>query len=108
MARSETHDPSTRIAADRIRRDERRRRRQVEDIARLIRTHRSERKLSQQQLGDRARTSHSAISRIESGSHGITVDTLQRIAQALGVNLVITFESGGRKRVRRSVRLYWP
>ena len=63
---------------------------------------------SQKELTDRAGTSHSAISRIESGRYGITLDTLQRIAQALGVDLILTFETGGWKRARRSVRLERP
>jgi transcriptional regulator with XRE-family HTH domain len=80
----------------------------MEELARHIRSHRTAQKLSQRELAERAGTSHSAISRIESGRHRITVDTLQRIAQALGVDLILTFESGGRRRVRRSVRLERP
>jgi transcriptional regulator with XRE-family HTH domain len=35
-----------------------------------------------------------AISRIESGRHKTSVETLQRLARALGVRLVLGFESG--------------
>ena len=74
----------------------------------MIRSHRSARNLSQKELAERVGTSHSAISRIESGRYGMTVDTLQRIAQALGVDLILSFETGGWKRVRRSVGLERP
>jgi len=107
MTPTGTPGPGTHRAATRAQRDEQRRRRQLEELARVIRQHRTARKLSQKELAERAGTSHSAISRIESGLHGITLDTLQRIAQALRVDLIMTLESGGRgwRPVRRSVRL---
>jgi transcriptional regulator with XRE-family HTH domain len=39
-------------------------------------------------------TSHSAVSRIESGQHKTSFETLRRIAKALNVRLVIGFEAG--------------
>ena len=36
-------------------------------------------------------SSHSAISRIESGQHATTVQTLRRLADALGTHLVMGF-----------------
>jgi transcriptional regulator with XRE-family HTH domain len=105
MTARDTPAATSRRAATRAQRDEKHRRRQLEELAHVIRQHRIARKLSQKELADRAGTSHSAISRIESGRHGITVETLQRIAQALGVDLILTFESGGWRPVRRSVRL---
>jgi transcriptional regulator with XRE-family HTH domain len=38
-------------------------------------------------------TSHSVISRIESGRHNISMTTLHRLARALDVKLVYGFES---------------
>jgi len=53
--------------------------------------------LTQAQLAERMRTSHSAISRIESGQHRTSVATLERLARALDVRFVMGFESGPRE-----------
>jgi transcriptional regulator with XRE-family HTH domain len=66
---------------------------QFESIARLVIKHRAERGWSQQELASRVGTSHSAISRLESGQHKTSVQTLQKIAQALGLRFVMGFES---------------
>jgi transcriptional regulator with XRE-family HTH domain len=47
--------------------------------------------LSQAELAKRMGTSHSAISRIESGQHPTTVQTLRRLAEALDTHLVVGF-----------------
>ena len=47
-----------------------------------------------EQLAKRMGTSHSAISRIESGQHGTSVQTLQRLATALEMRFVMGFEHG--------------
>lgn len=75
-------------------RAEQRRLAQFEELARLVIKHRAALGLSQRELAERVGTSHSAISRIESGRHKTSVDTLQRIAGALGLRLVLGFESG--------------
>jgi ribosome-binding protein aMBF1 (putative translation factor) len=75
-------------------RAEQRRLAQFEEIARLVIKHRAALGLSQQELARLVGTSHSAISRIESGRHKTSVGTLQRIAEALGLRLVLGFESG--------------
>ena len=75
-------------------RAEQRRLAQFEELARLVIRHRAALGLSQQELARRIGTSHSAISRIESGRHKTSVYTLQRIAKALGLRLVLGFESG--------------
>ena len=67
---------------------------QFEDLARLVIKHRAALGLSQQELAERAGTNHSAISRIESGRHKTSVETLQRLAEALNLRLVLGFESG--------------
>jgi transcriptional regulator with XRE-family HTH domain len=53
--------------------------------------------LTQQVLAERMGTSHSAISRIESGQHRTSVATLERLAAALEVRLVLGFETGPRE-----------
>ena len=55
---------------------------------------RMELELTQEQLAERMGTSHSAISRIESGQHSTSVQTLQRLAEALGMRFLIGFEHG--------------
>ncbi len=75
-------------------RAERERLREFEDIARLVISLRGKRGLTQQQLAGLVGTRHSAISRVESGQHKTSVETLRRIAQALDARLVVGFESG--------------
>jgi len=67
-----------------------------EELARLVIKHRGTLRISQKELARRVGTSHSAISRLESGRHKTSVETLQRVAEALGVRLVLGFESGPR------------
>jgi ribosome-binding protein aMBF1 (putative translation factor) len=67
---------------------------QFEELARLVIRHRAALGISQEELAQRVGTSHSAISRIESGRHKTSVETLQRLAHALEVRLVLGFESG--------------
>lgn len=73
---------------------EQRRLAQSEVIARLVLRRRAALGLTQEELAARVGTSHSAISRIESGRHKVSVDTLQRVADALDARLLIGFESG--------------
>lgn len=82
---------------------EQRRVTQFEEIARLVIKHRSALGLSQAELAERVQTSHSAISRIESGQHKTSVQTLQRIAAALGLRFVVGFESGPAERPVREL-----
>lgn len=65
-----------------------------EEIARIVIRYRMELDLTQKELADRMGTSHSAISRIESGQHPTKPDTLRRLAEALGVRFVMGFETG--------------
>jgi ribosome-binding protein aMBF1 (putative translation factor) len=67
---------------------------QFEELARLVIKHRAALGISQKELAHRVGTSHSAISRLESGRHKTSVETLQRVAHALGVRFVLGFESG--------------
>ena len=68
-----------------------------EGIARFVITRRAELGLTQEQLAARMGTSHSAISRIESGQHRTSVATLERLAHALKIRLVMGFETGTRE-----------
>ncbi len=64
-------------------------------IARQIVHYRTSHGLSQQELAARVGTSHSQISRMESGRYPTRVGTLKRIGDALGLNLTITYEPKG-------------
>jgi ribosome-binding protein aMBF1 (putative translation factor) len=76
-----------------------------EAIARLVIKYRLEHDLTQKELADKIGTSHSAISRLESGQAVITLKTMKRIAEALGGRLVVGFEleSDEKKPVREFV-----
>ena len=65
-----------------------------EQLARIVIRRRMELGLSQEELAGRMGTSHSAISRIESGQHSTSVQTLQRLAAALEMRFVMGFEHG--------------
>jgi len=62
-----------------------------EGIARVVIARRQALGLTQQELAERVGTSHSVISRIESGNHPTSVTTLRRLAQAFGTHLVVGF-----------------
>jgi ribosome-binding protein aMBF1 (putative translation factor) len=62
-----------------------------EALARIVIRRRGQLDLSQAELAKRMGTSHSAISRIESGQHPTTVQTLRRLATALDTHLVVGF-----------------
>jgi transcriptional regulator with XRE-family HTH domain len=62
-----------------------------EALARIVMRRRGQLGLSQAELAQRMGTSHSAISRIESGRHPTTVQTLRRLADALETHLVVGF-----------------
>jgi ribosome-binding protein aMBF1 (putative translation factor) len=62
-----------------------------EALARIVIRRRGALGLSQAELAKRMGTSHSAISRIESGQHPTTVQTLRRLAAALDTHLVVGF-----------------
>lgn len=63
-----------------------------EAIARMVIKRRMELGLSQQEVAERAGTSHSAISRVESGQHPTKQETLARLAEALEMRYVHGFE----------------
>jgi len=61
-------------------------------IAKQVIHHRTRNALSQQDLAKKIGTSHSQVSRIESGRHMPSVETLRRISEALDLNLIIILE----------------
>jgi phage-related protein/DNA-binding XRE family transcriptional regulator len=63
-----------------------------EQVARLLIRYRMDHGLSQTQLGERTGISHSVVSRIETGQHRTNLETLSKIALALGRRLVLSFE----------------
>ncbi len=63
-----------------------------ERIARMVIARRMMAGWTQQQLAERMGTSHSVISRIESGQHATSVRTLTRLAEAFDTHLVVGFD----------------
>lgn len=77
-----------------------------EALARNLIGYRIEHGLTQAQLAKRVGTSHSAISRIESGQHAATPETLRKLATALDRRLVIGFERGPKKTPKRDLVVF--
>ena len=74
------------------------------EVAWLLIKYRMDAGLSQQELASLVGTSHSQISRIESGRHRTNLETLQRIASALDRTLIVGFESTDSKgRLKRDL-----
>jgi HTH-type transcriptional regulator / antitoxin HipB len=61
-----------------------------EEVRRL----RADRGLSQQELADRMGVSQSVVARLEAGGVEPRLSTLDRVAQALGVELKVHFQAG--------------
>ena len=72
-------------------RDELRRLAPYEGLARIVIARRQALGLTQLELAERVGTSHSVISRIESGQHPTSVTTLRRLAEAFETHLVVGF-----------------
>jgi ribosome-binding protein aMBF1 (putative translation factor) len=66
-----------------------------EQIARVVIMRRAELGLSQQEVAERMGTTASVISRIESGQHRTSTETLRRLAEALEGHAVFGFEFDG-------------
>ncbi|MDN6021690.1 MAG: helix-turn-helix domain-containing protein, partial [Acidipropionibacterium jensenii] len=63
-------------------------------VGRLIRDARKQRGLTQTQLADLLKTSQSAIHRVEAGHQNLSLDYINRIAEALESPLISTPKSG--------------
>jgi DNA-binding XRE family transcriptional regulator len=66
--------------------------RKTNPVAAHLRERRFELGLTQQQVAEAAGTSHTAISRLEKGTHTPQLDTLRRIAAVLDEELTICFQ----------------
>lgn len=71
---------------------ERARTRHLREFAKLVLIRRTELGLNQEALAKRMGTSHSVISRLESGRHSFSIATMERVARALEMKLVFGFE----------------
>lgn len=87
----EEHISQRRARSDRYR-ETQDRLRPFEEIARVVIMRRAQLELTQQELAERMGTTKSVISRIESGQHRASTDTLRRLAEALDGHVVIGFE----------------
>lgn len=67
--------------------------RETNPVAAHLRERRYELGLTQQEVATAAGTSHSAISRLESGTHTPSLATLQKIAAVLDEELVLCFQT---------------
>jgi ribosome-binding protein aMBF1 (putative translation factor) len=63
-----------------------------EQFARLVIRKRMELNLTQQGLAERMGTSHSVVSRLESGQHRFSFATMHKLAKALNTHLVYGFQ----------------
>lgn len=75
-------------------RAEQERLRPFEHIARVVILRRARLGLSQRDLAERMGTTASVISRIESGQHRASTETLRRLAEALEGHAVLGFDFG--------------
>lgn len=64
----------------------------INTVSALIRRSRLERGLTQRQLAKKAGTSQPAIARLETGTHSPTIETLERVLAALGLELELRTE----------------
>jgi transcriptional regulator with XRE-family HTH domain len=77
------------------------------DTAELVRTLRSESRLSQRELAARAETSGPTVAAYESGNKEPRLSTLERLAETAGLRLEIRLvpaDRGARRRARREAR----
>jgi transcriptional regulator with XRE-family HTH domain len=88
-----THRAGSRRRAQRsaVYREELRRLAPYEGLSRIVIARRQALGLTQQELAERVGTSHSVISRIESGQRPTSVTTLRRLAGAFETHLVVGF-----------------
>lgn len=82
IAEWEATDPAFNAERDRMR--------SYAELAKLVIRLRGLEGLSQEELARRMGTTKAAISRLESGRHRPTVETLRRLAEALGGRLTLT------------------
>lgn len=86
IARQYAEDPEYRAAIDRLE--------PFEQLARVVIMRRAALGLSQRELAKRMGTTASVISRIESGQHRTSTETIRRLALALDGRAVVGFDFG--------------
>jgi ribosome-binding protein aMBF1 (putative translation factor) len=59
-------------------------------LAKSIREARTSKRLTQEELAQKANMSQSVIARLESGNHGVSLDTLSRVANVVGKKVELT------------------
>jgi len=74
-----------------------------EELARIVIMRRAALGLTQAELAARMGTTASAISRVESGQHATSPQTLKKLANAFGARAVLGFEFGPTKRPEREL-----
>jgi ribosome-binding protein aMBF1 (putative translation factor) len=74
-----------------------------EELARIVIMRRAALGLTQAELATRMGTTASAISRIESGQHATSAQTLKKLGDAFGGRAVVGFEFGPAKRPEREL-----
>ena len=88
-------DPEFRAEYDRLAQDE--------ELARIVIMRRAALGLTQAELAARMGTTASAISRIESGQHATSPQTLKKLGDAFGARAVLGFEFGSAKHPEREL-----
>jgi ribosome-binding protein aMBF1 (putative translation factor) len=74
-----------------------------EELARIVIMRRGTLGLTQAELGARMGTTASAVSRIESGQHATSPQTVKKLADAFGGRAVLGFEFGSGERPEREL-----
>jgi ribosome-binding protein aMBF1 (putative translation factor) len=74
-----------------------------EELARIVIMRRAALGLTQAELAARMGTTASAISRIESGQHATSSQTVKKLADAFGARAVLGFEFGSTKHPEREL-----
>lgn len=80
--------------------------RPYQEIARIAILRRTDLDLTQEEIAQRMGTTKSVVSRIESGRHPTSLNSLKRLAEALEMQLVVGFEaspSNGAKHKKREL-----
>lgn len=76
------------------------------ELARIVTARRIQLGLSQLEVGERMRAPASVVSRIETGRHRISTETLRRLAIALGGQAVLGFDFGTPDEPKRTLITY--
>lgn len=74
-----------------------------EELARIVIMRRAALGLTQAELATRMGTTGSAISRIESGQHATSAQTLKKLGDAFGARAVLGFEFGPAEKPEREL-----